>query len=96
MIAQALRNVLPDKVALNLLASVLESTVKYGSLELIDPWEIRHSFGTQEAPFVSVRITDPRELARLVENPNLRAGEAYMEGTFLLERSYQSFPGCRI
>jgi cyclopropane-fatty-acyl-phospholipid synthase len=86
MIAQALRTVLPAKAAFGILAGVLERAVQYGTLELIDPWGERHLFGTTEAPFVTVRITDVEEPARLLSAPSVRAGEAYMEGTLLIEQ----------
>ncbi len=86
MIAQALRTVLPDRTAFGILARVLDKAVRYGSLELVDPWGERHLFGTAEAPFVTVRITDPDEPARLLGAPSLRVGEAYMEGTLLIEQ----------
>jgi cyclopropane-fatty-acyl-phospholipid synthase len=85
MIAQALRTVLPDRAAFGILARVLERAVQYGTLELVDPWGERHLFGTKEAPFVSARLTDPDEPARMLGAPSLRAGEAYMDGTLLIE-----------
>ena len=52
---------------------------------MIDPWNEPHTFGTGQAPFATVRITDPREPARLLANPALRVGEAYMDGTLVIE-----------
>jgi hypothetical protein len=60
---------------------VLERAVQYGTLKWIDPWGERHLFDTTEAPFVTVRISDTDEPARLLSAPSLRAGEAYREGT---------------
>jgi cyclopropane-fatty-acyl-phospholipid synthase len=86
MIPQRLWNFLPDRAAFEVLARVLESAVQYGSLTLIDPWGGRHAFGTGEAPHATVRLTEPGEPARLLGNPCLRVGEAYMDGTLVIEQ----------
>jgi cyclopropane-fatty-acyl-phospholipid synthase len=85
MIRQALRSILPDRTAFELLAKVLGGAVEYGSLTVIDPWGERHVFGTGGAPFVTIRLTDPDEPGRLLADPSLRAGEAYMDGTLIIE-----------
>jgi cyclopropane-fatty-acyl-phospholipid synthase len=85
MIMQALRSILPDRTAFELLAKVLSGAVEYGSLTVIDPWGERHAFGTGRAPFVTIRLTDPDEPGRLLADPSLRAGEAYMDGTLVIE-----------
>jgi cyclopropane-fatty-acyl-phospholipid synthase len=82
---EALGSVLPSQAAFGVLAALLRRTVRYGSLVVIDPWNERHAFGTGKAPFATVRITDPGEAARLLANPSLRVGEAYMEGGLVLE-----------
>lgn len=84
-VREALGSILPGQTAFGLLAALLRRTVRYGSLVVIDPWDERHAFGTGEAPFATVRIADPREAARLLANPRLRVGEAYMEGGLTLE-----------
>jgi cyclopropane-fatty-acyl-phospholipid synthase len=85
MIGNALRAIVPDRAAFGLLAKVLSRAVRFGSLAVIDPWGERHAFGTGEAPYVTVRLTDPAEPMRLLASPSLRAGEAYMDGTLVLE-----------
>jgi cyclopropane-fatty-acyl-phospholipid synthase len=84
-VKEALGSILPSQTAFGLLAPLLRRTIHYGSLVVIDPWDERHAFGTGEAPFATVRIADPREPARLMANPCLRVGEAYMEGGLTLE-----------
>jgi cyclopropane-fatty-acyl-phospholipid synthase len=85
MIPQSLYNLLPGKAAFEIFARVLSGAITNGTLSVIDPWGERHVFGTNRAPFVTIRLTDPSEPARLLGNPGLRVGEAYMEGTLLLE-----------
>ncbi|MBB3892994.1 cyclopropane-fatty-acyl-phospholipid synthase [Phenylobacterium haematophilum] len=85
MLRQALRAVLPDRAAFTVLAKVLERAVQYGTLVVLDPWDGRHVFGTGEAPFATVRLTDPEEPARLLASPSLRAGEAYMDGGLVVQ-----------
>ncbi|ACG80133.1 cyclopropane-fatty-acyl-phospholipid synthase (plasmid) [Phenylobacterium zucineum HLK1] len=64
---------------------LLRRAVRLGSLALIDPWGERHVVGTGDAPFVTVRLTEPGEAARLLASPSLRAGEAYMDGSLVIE-----------
>lgn len=85
MLKRALRAVLPDRAAFTVLAQVLERAVQYGTLVVVDPWDGRHVFGTGEAPFATVRLTNPDEPARLLANPSLRTGEAYMDGGLLVQ-----------
>lgn len=85
MLRTALTSVLPDRAAFDLLAKVLDRSVQYGTLAVIDPWDRRHAFGSGEPPFVTIRLADPGEAARLLVNPSLHAGEAYMEGRLTLE-----------
>ncbi|RAK56245.1 SAM-dependent methyltransferase [Phenylobacterium soli] len=84
-VKEALGVVLPSRTAFGLLAALLRRTIHYGSLVVIDPWDERHAFGTGEAPFATVRIADPREPARLLANPSLRVGEAYMDEGLIIE-----------
>lgn len=85
MLRQALSSFVPEGAAFDLLVSLLRRTVGYGSLALIDPRGERHVTGTGDAPFVTIRLTDPTDAARILANPSLRVGEAYMEGSLILE-----------
>jgi cyclopropane-fatty-acyl-phospholipid synthase len=84
-VKEALGAIAPSRPAFKLLVGLLRRTIHYGSLVVIDPWDERHAFGTGEAPFATVRIADPREPARLLANPCLRVGEAYMDGALTLD-----------
>ena len=84
MIPKSLWTILPARSAFDILAKTFHSAVKYGTLTMIDPWEELHVFGTGEPPFVTIRINDPNEPARLLGNPSLRVGEAYVDGTLVI------------
>jgi cyclopropane-fatty-acyl-phospholipid synthase len=84
MIPQALWTILPARSAFDILAKVFRATIQFGSLTVIDPWEEIHVFGTGDPPFVTVRVNDPNEPARLLSNPSLRVGEAYVDGTLVV------------
>jgi cyclopropane-fatty-acyl-phospholipid synthase len=86
MVPQALWTILPARSAFDLLAKIFRAAVQYGSLTMIDPWGEGHIFGTGDPPFVTVHINDPHEPARLLANPSLRVGEAYMDGTLVITR----------
>jgi cyclopropane-fatty-acyl-phospholipid synthase len=77
--------VLPGQAAFGLLAGLLRRTIRYGTLVVIDPWGDPHTFGTGDAPSATIRIADPSEPARLLANPRLRVGDAYMDGNLTLE-----------
>lgn len=85
MLRQALSAIIPEHAAFDLLIAILRRTVRHGSLAVIDPWGESHVVGTGDAPFVTVRLNDPAEPARLLASPSLRAGEAYMEGSLTIE-----------
>ncbi|MFX8500568.1 hypothetical protein ABTL68_19140, partial [Acinetobacter baumannii] len=80
MLRQALSAVLPERAAFDLLATILGKAIRQGSLAVIDPWGQRHAFGTGDAPFATIRLNDPADPARILANPTLGAGEAYMDG----------------
>jgi cyclopropane-fatty-acyl-phospholipid synthase len=71
---------------LRLLAHLLDRFVRNGELRLIAADESVHVFGGRSAgPGVTVRLHDPRLYTRLFLNPELHAGEAYMNGTLTFE-----------
>lgn len=85
MIIEAQRSHAPDRTAFDILAAVLGQAVKCGSLLVADPWGERHHFGQGAAPRVSISLTDPETPARILADPMLGAGEAYMDGTLVLD-----------
>jgi cyclopropane-fatty-acyl-phospholipid synthase len=70
------------------LSHMLKSFVKVGTLKVIDAEGRTHVFGGRAAgPDVTMRLTDPTLYRSLFFNPELAAGEAYMDGRMSFENS---------
>ena len=70
------------------LSHMLKSFVKVGTLKVIDAEGRTHVFGGRAAgPDVTMRLTDPTLYRSLFLNPELAAGEAYMDGRMSFENS---------
>jgi len=67
-----------------LLAKLLRSFIKRGTLRVIDADGKSHVFG-EGAPEVTVRLHDRKVPLRIVRNPDLQTGQAYMDGTLTIE-----------
>ena len=63
-----------------LLTHMLKSFVRVGTLTVIDADGRRHVFAGAPGPAVTLRLTDRTLYRKLVFNPELHAGEAYMNG----------------
>jgi cyclopropane-fatty-acyl-phospholipid synthase len=68
------------------LSKMLKSFVKVGSLTVIDAEGKTHVFSGAPGPDVTMQLTDASLYRKLFLNPELHAGEAYMDGRM-------SFPG---
>lgn len=68
------------------LSNMLKSFVKVGNLTVIDAQGSTHVFAGSPGPEVTMQLTDPTLYRKLFFNPELHAGEAYMDGRM-------SFPG---
>jgi cyclopropane-fatty-acyl-phospholipid synthase len=78
---------------MRLLAHLLNRFIRNGELRLIGVDGTVHRFGGFGAgPTVTVRLHDPRLYIRLFLNPELHAGEAYMNGTLTFEDARVSAP----
>ena len=66
---------------------MLKSFVKVGSLEVIDAEGGRHLFAGAPGPKVTMRLNDPALYKKLFFNPELHAGEAYMDERLTFENS---------
>ena len=66
--------------------SSLREMFRSGSLEVILPSKRRMTFGDGSGPHVVVSIADTLTLAKIVANPSLGAGEAYMDGRLEVEQ----------
>ena len=72
---------------LPLLSGLLRSMIRIGHLTVIDARGRARDFGDQSTgPSVTVRLHDRTLPLRLILNPSLAFGEAYMDGTLTIER----------
>ena len=70
------------------LSHMLKSFVRTGTLKVIDADGKTHVFaGKPGGPDVTMRLTDPSLYRKLFFNPELNAGEAYMDGRLRFENS---------
>ena len=70
------------------LSHMLKSFVRTGTLRVIDADGKTHVFaGLPGGPEVTMRLTDPTLYRKLFFNPELNAGEAYMDGRLSFESS---------
>ena len=71
---------------MRLLTHLLNRFIRNGILHLIAADGTLNTFGGHGAgPTVTVRLHDPRLYTKLFFNPELYAGEAYMNGTLTFE-----------
>jgi len=71
---------------MRLLSHLLKKFIDKGSLQIIDAQGKRYLFkGQLEGPGVTARIHDKALYNKLFFNPELHAGEAYMDGTLTFE-----------
>ncbi|MGI9405680.1 MAG: class I SAM-dependent methyltransferase [Hyphomicrobiaceae bacterium] len=69
------------------LSHMLKSFVRTGSLTVIDAEGKSHVFAGEPGINVTMRLTDPTLYRKLFFNPELNAGEAYMDGRMTFEDS---------
>lgn len=68
-----------------LLNAMFRRFVQNGTVEIIDAHGKLHRHAGGPGPFVRVRLHDPKLHLALALNPELRAGEAWMDGTLTIE-----------
>ena len=68
-----------------LLARFLDRVIQQGDLRLIDANGGEHRFGDGGSPHVAIRLHDRATERRLLFNPRMAVGEAYMEGDLTIE-----------
>ena len=71
---------------MKLLNAMLTKIIRTGTLEVVDAEGHVHRYAGTAEPFVRVKLHDPSLYRSLVWNPDLKAGEAYMEGTLTIEQ----------
>jgi cyclopropane-fatty-acyl-phospholipid synthase len=69
------------------LSHMMKSFVRVGTLKIIDADGGVHVFSGSPGPNVTMRLTDRSLYHKLVLNPELHAGEAYMDGRLSFEDS---------
>jgi cyclopropane-fatty-acyl-phospholipid synthase len=69
------------------LSHMLKSFVRTGTLKVIDAGGRTHVFAGAPGPNVTMRLTDRSLYRKLFFNPELNAGEAYMDGRLRFEDS---------
>jgi cyclopropane-fatty-acyl-phospholipid synthase len=69
------------------LSHMLKSLVRVGTLTIIDAGGRAHVFAGAPGPVVTVRFADPALPYTLFLNPEMRVGEAYMDGRLTFENS---------
>jgi len=72
---------------MKLLNAMMTQFVKTGQLTIIDVDGNRHIYGPggEGTPSATIRLADKRLYRQLFLNPELKAGEAYMDGTLICE-----------
>ena len=69
------------------LSHMMKSFVRVGTLTVIDAAGKAHVFAGEPGPNVTMRLSDKSLYRKLVFNPELNAGEAYMDGRMTFENS---------
>ncbi|MDY6955597.1 MAG: cyclopropane-fatty-acyl-phospholipid synthase family protein [Pseudomonadota bacterium] len=69
-----------------LLSRILDPALTQGRLTLIDPQGHAHHLGPGGGPEVAIRLRDPALPRRLLLQPELAGGEAYMDGRLTVEQ----------
>jgi cyclopropane-fatty-acyl-phospholipid synthase len=70
---------------MRLLAKLLQSFIKHGTLRVIDANNVTHQFGGLPGPEVTIRLHDRKLHLSLVRNPDMNVAEAYLDGTLTVE-----------
>jgi cyclopropane-fatty-acyl-phospholipid synthase len=78
------RRSITASVGMQLLRSFLRQIIRKGALTVIGP-DGRSQLIGHGAPSIAIRITDSRFIPRLITNPDLAFGEAYMDGALVVE-----------
>jgi cyclopropane-fatty-acyl-phospholipid synthase len=71
---------------MSLLDGLLKRIIVIGTLDVVDANGQRQNYVGTPTPHVAIRITDASLMRKLFFNPELHAGEAYTNGTLVIER----------
>ena len=75
---------------MKLLDAMMRRFVAVGTLRIVDADGVSHVYAATPAPSVTIRLTDRRLHRALFLTPELRTGEAYMDGTLVIEAACHS------
>ena len=75
-----------------LLSTLMKRFVQVGTLTILDAEGKPHVFKGTPGPEVTIQLKDPKLYRSLFLNPELHAGEAYMDGTLTIEKGTIRFP----
>ncbi len=79
---------------MELLSHMLRRFIQRGTLRVIAPDGVEHVFGGTPEPVAAIQLHDPALPRKIFQNPELHAGEAYMDGTLtLVDCSLEDFLG---
>lgn len=70
---------------MSLIAKLIGSVLKKGSLSLVMPDGTRETVGPGGDPHLTIRFADKGVIGELARNPRLKLGEAYMDGRIVIE-----------
>jgi len=65
--------------------------IRPGTLNVIDAKGKKHQFIGTKTPELTIRFTEPSLLLKLFLWPDLKAGEAYMDGKLIIEPPHNVF-----
>ncbi len=68
-----------------LLRRFFEDSIRTGSLEVVDPAGDLHRFGDGSPDVVRIRFATPAVERAIVLHPQMKLGEAFIDGTFVVE-----------
>lgn len=68
-----------------LLDEIYSRAIKNGCLKIIDAFGMQHQFGNEMSPKVTIRLLDSALHYKISLNPELFIGEAYMDGSLVIE-----------
>jgi cyclopropane-fatty-acyl-phospholipid synthase len=69
-----------------LLRNFLTRAIRTGSMAVVDPAGTVHRFGDGSPPTVTVRFASPAVERAVILNPQMKLGEAFMDGGFVVEQ----------
>jgi cyclopropane-fatty-acyl-phospholipid synthase len=70
---------------MRLLAPILRRVIRHGHLAVVDVKGVTHHFGETDKPVLTIAMHDTRVATEIALHPQLKFGEAFMDGRFTIE-----------